>query len=212
MNQAKEFDGLIAQVNYGNRWTTFQDFCTYGFAILTEDKDILKRLEARYDSKQMGLFAQMLKCTQNALEAEFQDFLGNRYMANQLGNSHSGQFFTPYHLSRMIAAMVGYNKKDLEKGYLTLLEPAAGAGGMIIAYADILKKEGISPELLRVEAWDIDQICWKMCFIQLSLLGIPARIINGDTLRMEIFQEIKTKNYNYCLVSPDSLSKSSCQV
>ena len=66
---------------------------------------------------------------------------------------------------------------------ITLSEPSCGGGGMIIATAKVLRDNGINfQRRLRVVAQDLD---WKgvyMTYLQLSLLGIQARVVQGDTL------------------------------
>lgn len=88
--------------------------------------------------------------------------------------------------------MVGYNVRiDMEnKDILTLSEPCCGSGGMVIAFAETLKEQGYNYQnQLFVETIDIDEICFKMTYIQLSLLGIPAKVVRGNTLTYK-FQEI----------------------
>jgi type I restriction-modification system DNA methylase subunit len=41
-----------------------------------------------------------------AVDGVFDDYLGHLYMSMEIGNKKSGQFFTPYHISRMMAEMV----------------------------------------------------------------------------------------------------------
>lgn len=54
---------------------------------------------------------------------------------------------------------------------------------MIIAVAKILLQRGVNPQrCMRVVAQDLD---WKgvyMTYVQLSLLGIKATVVQGDTL------------------------------
>ena len=54
---------------------------------------------------------------------------------------------------------------------------------MIIATASVLKEKGINyQQVMEVVAQDLD---WKgvyMCYLQLSLLGISAVCVQGDTL------------------------------
>jgi hypothetical protein len=70
-------------------------------------------------------------------------------------------------------------------------EPSTGGGGMIIAAARVLKDRGINPQrCMEVVAQDLD---WKgvyMTYVQLSLLGIKATVVQGDTL-CEPFDERK---------------------
>ncbi len=63
---------------------------------------------------------------------------------------------------------------------------AVGAGGMILSFANVLKENNINfQEHLLVEATDISEICTYMTYLQLSLLGIPARVHCGNTLAMK---------------------------
>ena len=83
-----------------------------------------------------------------------------------------------------------------EKDYITVSEPCCGSGGMIIAFAESLKDNGYNYQhQLYVEAIDIDELCFKMTYIQLSLLGIPARVIRGDSLSMQYYEMIYTPFY-----------------
>ena len=78
-----------------------------------------------------------------------------------LGNSAKGQFFTPYHVSKMMAEInfVDLEKHLNEKDFITLSEPCCGSGGMIIAYAETMKNRGYNYQhQLYVEAVDIDEL------------------------------------------------------
>lgn len=113
------------------------------------------------------------------------DFLGRAAGHIETLNKFMGQFFTPYDVCRMMAAIQMGDAVSLAKehGFFTLHEPAAGAGAMIIAAADHLESEGLSvPTSMFVEARDLSDLCFKMCFIQLSLRGIAAQVVRGNTL------------------------------
>ncbi len=61
-----------------------------------------------------------------------------------------------------------------------------GSGGMIITYAETLKEQGYNYQnQLFVEAIDINETCFMMAFIQLSLYGIPARVMLGNTIELK---------------------------
>lgn len=131
----------------------------------------------------------------------FNDYLGELYMRSETSNSKAGQFFTPYHVSKMSAALsIDGNevKKALEQDkILTLNEPSCGAGGMVLAAAEILYYKyhfNISRNLL-VECSDIDSRCVHMAYLQLSLAGIPAVIFKRDTLSMETWERWETPAY-----------------
>lgn len=54
---------------------------------------------------------------------------------------------------------------------------------MIIAAAKVLKDRGINPQrVMRVVAQDLDWKSVYMTYMQLSLIGINAIVVQGDTL------------------------------
>lgn len=133
-----------------------------------------------------------------ALEEKPQDFLGQVYMQLDLGNDATGQFFTPYHVSKMMSEIcfTDIEKQLEEKDFITLSEPCCGSGGMIIAYSETLKEQGYNCQnQLFVEAIDIDEICFMMTYIQLSLLGVGARVMQGDSLAWKFQQILYTPFY-----------------
>lgn len=73
--------------------------------------------------------------------------------------------------------------KPTQEGIYYINEPSCGGGGMIIAAAAILKERGVNyQQVMEVVAQDLD---WKgvyMCHLQLSLLGVRAICVQGDTL------------------------------
>ena len=152
----------------------------------------------KYNKEQANEFSQMLALLVNALEFQFQDFLGQVYMQLNLGNVKTGQFFTPYSVSKLMAEITFIdNQKDIEnKDIVTLSEPCCGSGGIIIAYAETMKNHNINyQQKLFVEAIDIDELCFQMAYLQLSLYGIPARLMLGDTLAYKFSQIIYTPMY-----------------
>ena len=89
------------------------------------------------------------------------------------------------------------NKDNIENQELiTLSEPCCGSGGIIIAYAETMKNHNINfQKKLFVEAIDIDELCFQMTYIQLSLYGISARVMLGDTLAYKFSQIYYTPMY-----------------
>ena len=139
-----------------------------------------------YTDKEREQFARLTACLVDTLEDDPYDVLGDVYMNAGMGSKMAGQFFTPFHLSVLSArislqdSIASYRD---EKTKLTLNEPTCGGGVMIIAAAKVLKDEGINyQKVMDVIAQDLD---WKgvyMCYVQLSLLGIKAICVQGDTL------------------------------
>lgn len=153
-----------------------------------EYMDILNK----HGAERMRVFAEMLGMLAMALEDNVEDVLGRIYMEAGLGNKNTGQFFTPFHLSYAVAA-AGIPEDFSGERPFTINEPSSGGGGMIIAAAKILKERGIDyQKCMNVVAQDLD---WKgvyMTYVQLSLLGIKAKVVQGNTLS-EPF--IRVKDY-----------------
>lgn len=131
----------------------------------------------------------------------FNDYLGELYMKSETSNSKAGQFFTPYCVSKMCAEVTinpDIIADCIEKDrILTLNEPACGAGGMVLAAADVLYNKyhfNYSRNLL-VECSDIDSRCVHMSYLQLGLAGIPAVIYRRNTLTMETWERWETPAY-----------------
>ncbi|WP_354678312.1 N-6 DNA methylase [Cupriavidus plantarum] len=116
------------------------------------------------------------------------DVLGQTYMMLELGNDKAGQFFTPYPVSRLMARMnIGDGAPFVQRdGFVTLSEPACGAGGMVIACADALHDAGHNyQQTMHATCIDIDPRCVHMTYVQLALLHIPAIVIHGNALSVE---------------------------
>ena len=80
-----------------------------------------------------------------------------------------------------------------EKGYFTLSEPCCGAGGMIIALADVMLSKGFNPQKqMKFVGIDIDLKCCQMAYIQTSLLGLRGQIYHGNTISMEMWRNFIT--------------------
>lgn len=152
----------------------------------------------KYDREELARFAQMLGALTLTFEDRLQrlvpngdglaDILGQTYMMLDLGNERAGQFFTPYTLSRMMARMnVGGGNPYIERdGFVTVLEPACGAGGMVVAMADVLHDAGRNyQQTMHATCIDIDPRCAHMTYLQLSLLHVPAIVLHGNGLSGE---------------------------
>lgn len=160
-----------------------------------EDREQLyKDTMRRYTEEEREKMAFLTACLIDTLEDGPDDVLGKVYMEAGMGSKIAGQFFTPFHLSELCARLGVYSLSSsfedemtkIKNGMtdeLTINEPSCGGGAMIIAVAKILQDEGINyQKVMKVVAQDLD---WKgvyMCYVQLSLLGISAICVQGDTL------------------------------
>lgn len=206
MDYLKEFITKLQNLDHSRRTdTVFKDFLALStYSIMQpfyRSPDIEQKfmnLIGKYNKEQANYFTLMLALLVNALSEKYQDFLGQVYMQLNLGNVKTGQFFTPYHVSKLMDEITFIDdKKSLEnQDIITLSEPCCGSGGIVIATAEILKNRNINfQQKLFVEAIDIDELCFQMAYLQLSLYGIPARVILGDTLAYKFSQVIYTPMY-----------------
>jgi type I restriction-modification system DNA methylase subunit len=182
-----------------NLWSVFTDWLemasiTFENIILKDPEKEKRYLEIynKYSKKEKEIFPKILGELIMAFDKEYEDHLGKIYMEMSIYNKGTGQFFTPYNLSKLTAQLVGIE----EKSTITIDEPAVGSGGMVIAYAEHLLKKGINPQSkLIISASDKDINCVRMSHIQLSILGLRAKIFHRDTLAMNTWKVIYTPFY-----------------
>ena len=149
------------------------------------EEEYLQTIE-KYDKDEVRQFGDLLACVIELLQVAPYDILGKLYMSLEISNKHSGQFFTPFNVSLFMATLA-YDKDEVKtKSYMTLHDPACGAGGLVLAMAKLLIDDGHNPvNALWCKCVDIDRIAAFMCFIQLTLWNIPAQVVVGNTLTLE---------------------------
>jgi type I restriction-modification system DNA methylase subunit len=201
----KKFISLLRKVDYSKRMhEVFEDFCTLGTYSLASPfypeiaKEEFKRIHERYTQEQIIQFDEAFTLMVNEMEAHNDDFLGEIYQQCELGNDRLGQIFTPFPVSMLLAqiTMGDLAERIKQEGFITLNEPTCGSGGMVIAFRKAMIDAKCNPSRdVFVTAQDISEVAFKMCYIQLSLYGMGASVIHGDTLRMEIWRELSTPVY-----------------
>jgi hypothetical protein len=179
----------------------FRDFCEMAFCayakLTAPTPERAQELEDRYmqivgtyrDKDTVRAYPELVALAGSAIPQGC-DFLGSVATELEVLNAQIGQFFTPYDVARMMAMMSLEGAADMiaANGYLTLQEPASGAGGMVLAAADALVQQGFHPGLhMLVNAIDLSPLCFHMTFLQLTLRGIPALVEHGNTLSGERF-------------------------
>lgn len=163
-----------------------------------ENLDSCRAICARYSEEDHERFKELFLLMVLSLDAEYHDFLGAVYMDLELGNKRAAQYFTPMSLQKLMARLqLPETIKMIEKeGFVKISDPASGSAGLVIAYAQCLRENGLNPSTaIFAQCIDIDPVAADMTFIQLSLCGIAAEVITGDTLRMEFNQSRHTFVY-----------------
>lgn len=199
--RSKEFDKRIREMCGRHEiWRVFSDFCelsalSFSNSIIRDEQREQRYLSIAqtYNADEMNRFAELLGVVVRALDDDQeQDFLGSAFMRLELASHWHGQFFTPMEVCRLMARLTVGSKEECEqfiaeKGYINVAEPACGAGALVIAMAGALRAVGVEPQrFLHVTATDLDSTAAHMAYIQLSLLHIPAVVMIGNTLTLEM--------------------------
>lgn len=180
-------------------WDIWADFITMTACSISNSVDeryydkreklYLKTIK-KYNKKEQLLFPELLALTVLALDKNGeQDFLGSIFMELGLGNSKNGQFFTPYSVCELMAAVAVCDVNSIveENGYISINDPTCGAGATLIAGIHEARKQLEKENLnfqnhVLVSGQDIDYITGLMCYIQISLLGVAGYIKIGNSL------------------------------
>lgn len=190
---------------YHHRYEVFRDFVSMS-AIAIENaflkSEVLEKtyleIAGRYQPEDVTRIAQLLGYVVMGLETEMCDFLGSVFMELELGSGNWGQFFTPYSLQSLMAQLLSpaIGETISKQGWVDLSEPCCGSAGMVIGFAQKMIEEGFNPsQQLWASCIDIDPKAADMAYIQLSLLGIPAEVITGNTLSMKFSRTRYTPVY-----------------
>ena len=185
----------------------FTDFVTMAAMSISNAVDFKQErekkyldLSRKYEPDELARFPELLAIATEGFESQFGDFLGECFEDLEASNSKAGQFFTPYSVAR-VCGQITFDKKAIdaaisEKGYIGINEPAAGGGAMIVAFLEAMKENGYNFQTQSLTvAQDIDYRCAYMCYVTLSLLGAPAIVCIGDTLTLDIWEELHTPFY-----------------
>lgn len=156
-------------------------------AMQTREAEYLEEAK-RWDRTELGLFAEALAALVAEMELHpYEDLIGGCYMEfalSQKGQQWHGEFHTPKPICDLMAQMTLSGMDSLPpEGPIRILEPACGAGAMILSLAEACPSE--IRTRLRVTGIDISRTACDMAFINTTLWGIPTRIIHGNSLSNE---------------------------
>ena len=180
---------------YHHRHKVFEDFVSCAAIALhngvAHDAELEKQylsIIAGYEKEDVTRMTELLGHVVMALDQKRCDFLGSVFMELELGDKYRGQFFTPWDVSLMMASvqLSGIDALMQGKDFITVQEPASGAGCMVIAFAEEFAQRGYTvSEQLWVSVTDVDPLAGSMSYIQLSLCGIAAEVVTGNALTLE---------------------------
>lgn len=212
---AKDFMKLVADVERNEGWREHQVLsrwmesacCALRSATLQFDRAAFDANETRYlkvvqlcsDANTMRCFSEMLGLITEALETEPSDFIGPIF-SEISASAHLGQFFTPWSICTIMAQLQLQDAREmLAQGqaagqpFIHCLEPACGVGGMILAAAQVFRELGIDDQrYVHWHATDLDFEAVCGAYIQLTLCGVSADVVHGNSLSLEVFDRLPT--------------------
>jgi len=195
----KTFNSIAS---HKHRYEVFSDFVKMSAIALHNGVVMNKILEAeyleivgKYSKEEANKISKLLAILIELLQPEPVDILGQLYMEMELNSDNTAQFFSPACIAQLMAKISCGNLAEQlkSKPFITVSEPACGAGGMLLAFTKEVIHAGYNPaEKLWVQAVDIDRVASMMCYIQLSLWNVPAQVVVGNSLTLEVRESFYT--------------------
>lgn len=192
-------------------WQVFEDWLKISSISISNTVDLQFRDERekeyfeiikKYNKDELNRLADCLGILVGSLDKSFNtvgyyDLLGKVFHALELHNKYHGQFFSPFHICECMGRMnLGDGDLLNEQDFISCLEPCIGSGGMVLGLAKAMQVKDFNPQQqLVVTGVDIDIKCVCMAYLQLSLFGIPAVVIHGNSLTVEQWSVWRTPAY-----------------
>ena len=185
----------------------FISFCALLLSNRTDPVHLKERQEQqalisqKYTESEKEQFMNTLKLLMNEVthcinRGEYADLLGRAHQELHPKSGPLKQDFTPPDVGQLISRITLQEAVLPDKGYFTCNEPTCGSGILCLKFAEELHNQGFNPcEQLVIQASDLDSLCVRMTYLQLSLYGIPAVIIQGDVIKLEEFDRWYTPLY-----------------
>lgn len=194
-------------------YEVFQDFLEISAIAISNSVDWIQKEERekryleiinQYLPDEQKQLVNIFACLINSMQIENEkgvptDILGNVFHGLELHNKYRGQFFTPFPVCELMGKIsIGSRGKQVidEEGYISLCEPCIGSGGLVLGFAAAMRSGDMNYQReLCVTACDIDIKCVHMAYLQLSLYGIPAVIIHGNSITLQEWSRWYTPAY-----------------
>jgi type I restriction-modification system DNA methylase subunit len=184
-----------------NHHQVLDDFLDLSCSALLADDETHERVRRAYSREELDLISRGLGVVLIEASYGYHDIIGPAY--EELGSRHRraglGQFFTPWDVALMMAEMVLGDPQPKPDGTpITILDPACGAGVMLLAAADVIERQ--APAMLAhgqvaLYGQDLDPTCCKMARLNLLSHGlmqqaqvVAAMVSAPDRARREVEQ------------------------
>lgn len=161
-------------------FTDWLDLALYAFQRRDpEYLEIVRRYPnaAPQGEREIDRFADALAELMRQLQAGAYDPLGEIY-TEQITRGENGQFFTPEAVVELMARITVGEPSDAPE---RICDPACGSGRMLLSSVR-LRPQGFFVGI------DLDARCARMAALNLLFRNVDALVIQGDTLRVEVFR------------------------
>lgn len=161
----KKFE--VFSSNGRSRWQVWSDWITMSAIAVSNATD-----QSHFDEREKQYLSIAGKYTRPEMEA-FTEMLALLVVALE-DNEVMSAVTTPTE---------EFQQKIGDRGWVAVCDPTCGAGALLVAFANECRKKGINYQTnVLFVAQDIDYIVGMMCYLQMSLLGMPGYVVIGDTL------------------------------
>lgn len=139
-------------------------------------------IKRKYSENEWNMFVEMFDILIDGLNKESIDILGRIYMEFGFGNNKTGQYFTPDSVCDLMSKVTEEEIDEFKTQ--TIYDCCCGSGAMLIH-----KAKDKNPRQFEIHAQDISWDAVYMCYVQLSLLGYNAIVVQGDSLSEPIVND-----------------------
>ena len=155
----------------------------------SDREEKFKRIVDKHGKEVIEIFLECHAELVMLFEKEIDDYLGKIYHELGIHNKMKGQFFTPFHLAKMMAeTQVSGVIKELEKGKIKITDSACGSACLILGMLAVLKEKGINyQKRIFINCSDLDENTIQMAYVQLTIVGAKAKCENKNALTGEMF-------------------------
>lgn len=203
-NIVKKIQSLVHKQNYDEiffDWVrcmfyTYSNTCNKIGAEDREEK--YKNIVKKYGEGIINVFIECNVELIRLFEKNIDDYLGKIHHKLEVHNKMKGQFFTPFHISKLMAeTRVNELIKELNsKKRIKIMDAACGSGCLILGILAVLKEKGINYQnKIFISCSDLDENVIQMAYVQLTLAGAKARCKNEDALTGKCFGSWDTFSY-----------------
>ena len=211
-----KFDNLLLEITkttHGriSESQTFSDFLQYGALLLSIRTDpvhseqrakAFEQLKTNYKDDEWnalhkGMTNLCHRFEKNTKISRSEDIFKDFFFLIGASSKTHKQDFTPSGVSRLISALsIPAHPSLPEDGFFTLCDHACGSGSLLLEAVQRFSSSGHNPSAqLVIQAADIDSRCVYMTYLQLSLYGIPAVIVHGNTMSLKEYDRWYTPAY-----------------